>query len=103
MLWLVLLPFRLLFFAVFGLLALPFVLLLLPFALLVWIPFLLLKFTLRLALGLLLIPLMLVGGLLGVVLFGVAAVAALVPLLPIAFVVVLLWMVMRRPMPVSSM
>ena len=31
---------------VFGLLALPFVVLLLPFALLLWIPFMLLKFTL---------------------------------------------------------
>lgn len=101
MLWLVLLPFRLLFAIVFGILALPFVLLLLPFALLLWIPFLLLKFTVRLALGLLLIPLMLVGGLLGIVLFGVAAVAAMVPLLPIAFVAFLLWMVMRRPLPVS--
>ena len=76
MLWLVLLPFRLLFSIVFGIVALPFVLLLLPFALLLWVPFLLLKFTFRLALGLLLIPLMLVGGLLGLVLFGVAAVAA---------------------------
>ena len=102
MLWLVLLPFRLLFAIVFGLLVLPFALVLLPFALLLWIPFLLVKFTVRLALGLLLIPLMLVGGVLGVVLFGVAAAVAMVPLLPLAFLAFVLWMVMRRPMPVSS-
>jgi len=102
MLWLVLLPFRLLFAVVFGLLVLPFALVLLPFALLLFIPVLIVKFTLRLALGLLLIPLMLVGGLLGVVLFGVAAVVAMVPLLPIAFLAFVLWLVMRRPMPASS-
>ena len=47
MIWLLLLPFRLLFGIVFGLLALPFVILLLPFALLLWLPFALLGLTFR--------------------------------------------------------
>ena len=62
MLWLVLLPFRLLFAIVFGIVALPFVILLLPFALLLWLPIVLLKVTFRLVLGLLLIPLCLLAG-----------------------------------------
>ncbi len=42
MIWLLLLPFRLLFTLVFGLLALPFLIVLLPLALVLWIPFVLL-------------------------------------------------------------
>ena len=73
MLWLVLLPFRLLFAVVFGLLALPFALVLLPFALLLWLPFLLLKFTLRVAAALLLVLLLVLGGVVGLLVAGIAA------------------------------
>jgi len=41
---------------VFGLIALPFVVVLLPFALLLWIPFMLVKTALRLAVGLVILP-----------------------------------------------
>jgi hypothetical protein len=97
MLWLVLLPFRLLFAVVFGILALPFALVLLPFALLLWLPFLLLKFTLRVAAALLLVPLLVLGGVIGLLVAGIAAVAMMVPLLPIAIVLLLVWALRRPP------
>lgn len=81
MIWLLLLPFRLFFGLIFGLLALPFVVLLLPLALLVWIPFMLLKFTLRLAAAVILVPLGLLFGAVVLIVGGLAASAVFLPLL----------------------
>jgi hypothetical protein len=101
MLWLVLLPFRLLFTLIFGLLALPLIVLLLPIALLLWIPFLVLKFAFRLATGLILLPLVAAAAVLGVILAGVAAVALMLPIVPIILMLGLAWLLLRRPVPVS--
>jgi hypothetical protein len=95
-LWLLLLPFRLLFGVVFGLLALPFVLLLLPVALVLWIPFMILRFTLKLAVMAVVLPIVAIAVIGATLLAGVALFAAVVvPLLPLALVAVGLWMLMR--------
>ncbi len=84
MIWLLLLPFRLLFGVVFGLVALPFILLLLPFALLLWLPFAILRLTLKLAVGIVVLPILAIVMLLGLLVGGVAVAAAvLVPLIPL--------------------
>jgi hypothetical protein len=96
MIWLLLLPFRLLFGVVFGLVALPFVLLLLPFALLLWLPFAILRFTLKLALGILVLPIVAVAMILGLLVGGVALIAAvLVPLIPLLALAFCVWVVWR--------
>jgi hypothetical protein len=98
MLWLVLLPFRLLFAVVFGLVALPVALVILPFALLLWLPFLLLKVVFRVAAGLILLPLIIAGGLLGLVLGGVAIAALFIPLVPLLLLALLAWALLRPRM-----
>jgi hypothetical protein len=100
MLWLVLLPFRLFFTVVFGLIALPFVILLLPFALLLLIPLLVIKFAFRLVAAILFIPLMIIAAVGGMLLFGVAALAMALPLLPLVFLGFVVWLLMRRPVAV---
>ena len=65
MFWLVTLPLRLLFGILAALVALPFAVVLLPFALLFWIPFVVLKLTVRLAVLVLALPLLLLAGMIG--------------------------------------
>jgi hypothetical protein len=105
MVWLLLLPFRLLFGIVFGLLALPFVILFLPFALLLWLPFALLGLTFRVLTALIIVPFVAVAVLLGVLIGGVALVGALlIPLVPLLFVAFCIWAVWRiatRPVRIS--
>ena len=96
MLWLMLLPFRLL----AGLLALvffPVVLILLPFVLLLWLPFKLLKLAVHLAIGLVALPFLLVLGVLGIVVGGLVAAVTALPFGLMALLVVAVWMLMRRP------
>jgi hypothetical protein len=107
MVWLLLLPFRLLFGLVFGLLALPFVILFLPFALLFWLPFMLLRFTFRVLTALIIVPFVAVAVLVGLLVGGIAVVGAiLLPLIPLLFVAVCIWAVWRiasgpaRPSPI---
>jgi hypothetical protein len=104
MLWLVTLPFQLLL-AIVGavllvplaLVALPFALILAPLALVLWVPFLLLKWGLRLVLALLLVPLLAIGGIVAVAVFEAAAAALLVPLLPIALLLLFVaWLLFGR-------
>jgi len=92
MIWLLLLPFRLLFGVVFGLMALPFVILLLPFALVLWLPFAILRFTLKLAVGILVLPIVAIAMLVG----GLALLVPLLPLLALAFVAWAVWRMMSR-------
>ena len=86
MLWLLLLPFRLAFGIVAGLVVLPFVLLLLPFAVLLWLPFAVLRAGLRLAVGLVVVPIVLMALLLGLL---------AVPLLPVILIALCVWAVVR--------
>jgi hypothetical protein len=100
-LWLLLLPFRLLFGVVFGLLALPLVLLFLPFALLLWIPFMILRFALKLAVLVVVLPIVAIAVIGAMLVAGVAVFAAvLLPLLPIVLVAAGLWLLLR-PTPRS--
>ncbi|HEX7794106.1 MAG TPA: hypothetical protein VF456_07135 [Vicinamibacterales bacterium] len=94
MIWLLLLPFRLLFGVVFGLVALPFVILLLPFALLFWLPFAILRFTLKLALGILVLPIVAIAMVLGLLVGGIALLVPLIPLLALGFVAWAVWRMM---------
>jgi hypothetical protein len=96
MIWLLLLPFRLLFGVVFGLLALPFVILLLPFALLLWLPFAILRFTLKLALGIVVLPIVAIAMVLGLLVGGIALLVPLIPLLALGFVAWAVWRMMSR-------
>jgi hypothetical protein len=92
MIWLLLLPFRLLFGVVFGLVALPFVLLFLPIALLIWLPFAILRFTLKVVFGLILLPVIAVVMLVGLLVGGMAVAAAvLIPLIPLLFGAFCVW------------
>ena len=96
MIWLLLLPFRLLLGVVFGLLALPLVILLLPFALLLWLPFAILRFTLKLALGILVLPIVGIAMILGLVVGGIALLVPLIPLLALGFVAWAVWRMTTR-------
>jgi hypothetical protein len=107
MVWLLLLPFRLLFGLVFGLLVLPFLVVLLPLALLFWVPFMLLRLTFRVLTALIIFPIVAVAVLLGLLVGGIALVGAiLLPLIPLLFVAFCVWAVWRiatgpaRPFPV---
>lgn len=95
MLWLVLLPFGLLFAVVFGILALPLALVVAPLALLFAIPILILKFLFRLAAGLIVLSVLIIGGVLAVLLFGAVLAAMLVPAVPIAFILLGAWLLLR--------
>ena len=94
------LPFRIVFGVFFGLLALPFALLALPFALIglvLFLPFLLFRFVLRAALGLIVLPIvLLVAGLAFAALFFAAALAILIPLSPFLLIALLVWAVTRN-------
>ena len=70
MLWLLLLPFRLAFRIIAGLVVLPFVLILLPFALLLWLPFALMRVALRVVVGLVVLPIVVVPLVLGLIVAG---------------------------------
>ena len=94
MIWLLLLPFRLLFGVVFGLVALPFVILLLPLALLLWLPFAILRFTLKLAFAILVLPIVAIATIVGLLVGGVALLIPLIPLLALAFVAWAVWRMM---------
>jgi hypothetical protein len=53
------------------------------------------KFAFRLVAGLLFLPILIVGGLLAFLVAGAAMVAMLVPLVPIALLVVVAWLLLR--------
>lgn len=97
MLWLVLLPFRLALGFLLAIALLPLALLLLPLIAILWIPFVLLKLAFRLVIGLLAIPVLLVLGCVGIFVGGLAAIAAALPLLMLALLAGLVWMLVRRP------
>jgi hypothetical protein len=94
--WLLLLPFRLAFGIIAGLVVLPFVLILLPFALLLWLPFDLMRVALRVVVGLVVLPIVVVPLVLGLIVAGIGiALAIAVPLLPIALVAFCIWALVR--------
>ncbi len=97
MLWLLFLPFTLLFGAIAALVALPFALLALPFVIVLWLPFMLL----RVALKVVLFPFVVLFAGLGLLIGAIAVVGALlIPLLPILFVAGcawLLWTLLMQP------
>jgi hypothetical protein len=101
-----LLPFRLAFGIIAGLVVLPFALILLPFALLLWLPFAILRASLRLAVGLVVLPIVLTALALGLLVAGIgAALAIVVPLLPVTLIALLVWAVVRpsrRGFPAAS-
>jgi hypothetical protein len=101
MIWLLLLPFRLLFGVVFGLLALPFVILFLPLVLLLWLPFAILRLALKLIVGIVVLPIVAVVTFAGLLIGGVALAAAifvpLIPLLLLAFVIWAVWRMTQGP------
>ena len=88
MFFLLTLPFRIAFGLFFGLLLLPFALL--------FLPFLLLRFVIKTAVMLVVLPVVLVAvaGAMLVALLGIGLVVA-IPLLPFAFIAFLVWAVMR--------
>ncbi len=107
------LPFRIVFGVFFGLLALPFALLALPFALLalplallfavLWLPVLFLRFVIKAAIGLLVLPIVLLVGaiVVGALLFG-AAMAVIVPLSPLLLIAFVIWAVTRNSPAASA-
>jgi hypothetical protein len=95
MLWLLLLPFRLAFGILAGLVVLPFLLIVLPFALLLWLPFAMVRMALRLVAGLLVLPIMLVALVVGPLAAGVGMALAVVPLLPVIVIALCIWAVVR--------
>lgn len=100
------LPFRIVFGVLFGLLALPFALLALPFALLfavVWLPFLFLRLAIKAAVGLLVLPIVLLVAAIvaGALAFGFAM-AVLVPLSPLLLIGFLVWAVTRSSPAASA-
>ena len=99
MFYLLTLPFRLAFGLLFGVLLLPFALLLLPFTLLI-LPFLLLRFVLKGIVLMMVLPFVLlaVGGALLAALVAILF-AVLIPLLPIAFVALCIWAIVRSSRP----
>ena len=105
MLWLLLLPFRLAFGIIAGLVVLPLALILLPFALLLWLPFAILRASLRLAVGLIVLPIVLTAVVFGLLVAGIgAALAIAVPLLPVILIALCIWAVVRprRSSPAAS-
>jgi hypothetical protein len=95
MLWLLTLPFRILFGVLFAVLALPFVLLALPFALLA-LPFMLIRFAIKTAVAVALLPIVLLVVFVGVgIAFVALAAAILTPLLPFAFLALCVWAIVR--------
>jgi hypothetical protein len=99
MFWLVLLPFRLLFTVVFGLLALPIMIVLLPIALVLWLPFMLLKLTLRVVALVLLVPVIALVALGGLFVAGAAAAALFVPVVVCGLAAAGLWALLRPVRP----
>ena len=68
----------------------------LPFFLLLWLPFAILRFTLKLALGIILLPILAVIALVGLIIGGVAMTAVvLVPLIPLLVLAFCVWVVWR--------
>src|SRR5262249_47353576 len=100
MVYLLTLPFRLVFTILGALLALPFAILAVPFALL-FLPFLLLRFVVKAIVGLVLFPFVLVAAAIGIVIAIVAAVfAVVVPLIvPVAIVAFCVWLVLKLASP----
>jgi hypothetical protein len=66
-----------------------------------WLPLMLLKWGIRLVLALLLLPLVVIAGVVAVALAGVTAAVVLVPLLPIALLLFLGWLMFGRSVVVS--
>src|SRR5581483_10814020 len=93
------LPFRIVFGLFFGLLALPFALLCLAFAVVgavLFLPFLLLRFVLRAAVGLIVLPVVLVvAAIVCAALLFAAALEVLIPLAPFLLIAWLVWAVTR--------
>ena len=96
MIYLLTLPFRLVFGIICSLLALPFALLALPLALL-YLPFLLLRVLLKGIVGLVLLPFMLVAAVItAFVVVAAIVLGVIVPMLvPLAFVACCVWLALR--------
>lgn len=98
MFYLLTLPFRIFFGLLllpFALLALPFALLALPFALL-FLPFLILRFVVKAAVALVVLPIVFFAGLIVCIAVAIAfSMAILLPLLPFALVALLVWAITR--------
>ena len=92
MVYLLTLPFRIL----FGLVLLPFALLALPFALLL-LPFLILRFVVKAAVALVVLPFVLFVGVIVCVALAIAfSLAILAPLLPFAMLAFFVWAIARN-------
>jgi hypothetical protein len=94
------LPFRIVFGLFFGLLALPFAFIAMPFALVgivLFLPFLLLRFVIKAAVGLVMLPVvLLLAGIVCAALLVAAAVAILIPLSPLLLIGFIVWAVTRN-------
>lgn len=80
MLWLLVLPFRLAFGLVFGVL---------------FLPFLLVRAVLKLVFGLIMLPFVLLAGFVGLLIAAALFSVAMIPLAPLAIVAFLIWAVVR--------
>jgi len=102
MLWLLFLPFTIIFSLLLGLVALPLALVAVPIVLAVWLPLAILKFVFRLVL----LPVVLLIAAAGVLVGAVAIVGVLVvPLIPLGFLALcgwLLWRLTTRPARTTS-
>ena len=79
-----------------GLFLVPFGLVVLPIALLLWLVFTALRVVLRLALGVVVLPLVLFALAVGAIVAGVAlALAILLPLVPFALAALFVWTILR--------
>ena len=95
MIWLITLPFRIVFGLFFGLLALPFALLAIPFALL-FLPFLLLRVLIKTAMLALVLPFVLIVTFAATAFaFFAVGMALFAPLLPFAIVALVCWALFR--------
>jgi hypothetical protein len=106
MLWLLLLPFRLFFGVLVGVVALPFVLLALPFALLLWLPFALLRLAFKLVAAVVVLPFIVLAAVAGALVAGVVLVGtvlmSLLPLLLVGACAWAIWRIATRPLRASA-
>ncbi len=96
MLWLLTLPIRL----AIGLVLLPLAIVAAVLMALVWLPFVLLKFGLKLLVGIALLPfVLLLGAVAGLVAFLAMTVAVLIPLAPLFVAAFFIWVLLRVLIP----
>ena len=86
-----------------GLLLVPLGLVVLPIAILFWVAFTVLRLTLRLAVGVIVLPIVVVALAVGAIVAGIGlALAVLLPLVPFALVAFFVWTILRLIGPKPS-